>query len=94
MTSEDAGRFFDRFLEPLWTVMPSASLYLRAFSIRARYRYGFYDSLIIAAALEAGCRRLLTEDMQAGQTIEGLTIENPFAGVRRALQARVAGEPS
>jgi len=79
VTPDDAGRFFDRFLEPLWTVMPSGALYLRALSIQSRYGYHFYDSLIIAAALDAGCKRLLTEDMQAGQTIEGLTIENPFA---------------
>jgi len=78
ITPEDAGLFFQRFLEPLWTVMPSSSLYLRALSVRARYGYSFYDSLIIAAALEAGCRRLLSEDLQAGQRINGLTIENPF----------------
>ena len=75
----DAGRFFDRFLQPLWTVMPTAELYRRALAIQARYRYHFYDSLIIAAALEGGCARLLTEDMQHGQVIDGLTIENPFA---------------
>ncbi len=40
----------------------------------------FYDSIIVAAALEAGCRRLYSEDMQHGQRIHGLTIENPFAG--------------
>jgi predicted nucleic acid-binding protein len=34
--------------------------------------------LILAAALESGCRRLLTEDLQNGQQIEGLSIENPF----------------
>jgi predicted nucleic acid-binding protein len=77
----DAGHFFNQFLDPLWTVMPSAALYRRALSLQARYGYHFYDSLIIAAALEAGCRRLLTEDLQDGQTVEGLTIENPFAGL-------------
>jgi len=81
VSAADAGRFFDRFLEPLWTVMPSAALYRRALTIQARYRYHFYDSLIIASALEAGCKRLLTEDMQSGQMIEGLTIENPFTRV-------------
>jgi predicted nucleic acid-binding protein len=79
VTPDDAGRFFERFLEPPWTVMPSGALYARALSIQARYRYHFYDSLIVAAALTAGCRSLLTEDMQAGQIIDGLTIENPFA---------------
>ena len=37
-----------------------------------------YDSLVIAAALDAGCTRLYTEDLQDGQRIESLTIENPF----------------
>ena len=37
-----------------------------------------YDSLIIAAALRAGCSILYSEDLQHGQTIEQLTIRNPF----------------
>ena len=43
--------------------------------------HGFhvYDSLIVAAALEAECDQLLTEDLQAGRRIEGLAIVNPFA---------------
>jgi predicted nucleic acid-binding protein len=43
-----------------------------------RYGYSVYDGLIIAAALEGGCTRLCSEDMQHGQVIEGLRIENPF----------------
>ena len=39
----------------------------------------FYDALIAAAALEAGCDKLLSEDMQDGRVIPGLTIVNPFA---------------
>jgi predicted nucleic acid-binding protein len=39
----------------------------------------FCDSLIIAAALEAGCARLLTEDLEDGQVIETVTVTNPFA---------------
>ena len=38
----------------------------------------FYDALIVAAALEAGCDTLLTEDMQDGRVIQGLTICNPL----------------
>jgi predicted nucleic acid-binding protein len=59
--------------------MPSTALYIRAVEVRTRYRYSFYDSLIIAAALEAGCTRLYSEDLQHGQRIERLTIVNPFA---------------
>lgn len=78
-TPEQARRFLDKVLVPLWRVMPSAALYRRALDIQARWRFGFYDSLIVAAALEAGADRLLSEDLQHGQRIEGLAIENPFA---------------
>ena len=46
--------------------------------IAERYGFAFYDSLIVAAALEAGCKRLLSEDFQHAQRIDGLRIENPF----------------
>ena len=75
----NARRALDDVLLPLWTVSPSADIYHRALDLRDRYRFGFYDSLIIAAALTSGCVRLLSEDLQHGQRIEGLTIHNPFA---------------
>ncbi len=40
----------------------------------------FYDALIVAAAIEAGCDTLYTEDLQDGRSIGGLTIRNPFIG--------------
>jgi predicted nucleic acid-binding protein len=78
MTAEDAGRFLEQVLGPLWRIYPSLALHRRALGVQARYRYSFHDSLIVAAALDAGCRRLYSEDLQDGQRIEGLTIENPF----------------
>jgi len=52
---------------------------LKACTIAERYQYSFYDSLIIAAALEAGCQILYSEDMQHNMMIKGqLTIYNPF----------------
>jgi len=42
-------------------------------------RLSFWDSLIIAAAASAHCTELLTEDLQPGQTIRGVTVRNPFA---------------
>jgi predicted nucleic acid-binding protein len=44
------------------------------------YGYHIYDSLILAAALDAKCNLLYSDDMQDGQTIDSLTIRNPFAG--------------
>ena len=44
-----------------------------------KYQYSYYDSQIIAAALQCGCKTLYSEDMQEGQVIENsLTIVNPF----------------
>lgn len=49
--------------------------------IAERFGFRIYDSVILAAAIEAGCTTLLSEDMHDGQTIAGLTIRNPFAGL-------------
>jgi predicted nucleic acid-binding protein len=53
-----------------------------ALAIAQRDVLSLYDALIVASALEAGCVRLLTEDMQDGRIIaRRLTISNPFAAV-------------
>ena len=75
----DARRFLDSILAPLWRVMPSQALYERGLDLRERYSLGFYDALIVAAALEGGCTRLWSEDMQDGLRVGRLTIRNPFA---------------
>jgi predicted nucleic acid-binding protein len=55
-----------------------------AVRIAQRYGFHFYDSLIVAAAIGAGCTTLYSEDMQDGQTIGTVTIRNPFApGIKR-----------
>ncbi len=52
---------------------------ISAITVMERYRFSFYDSLIIATALEASCTTLYSEDMQHGQLIENkLLIINPF----------------
>ena len=77
-TADDARQLLDRVLIPLWRVNPTQMLYRRGLDLQARYQFSFYDSLIVAAALEAGCKTLLSEDLQHGQRIEQLTINNPF----------------
>lgn len=50
-----------------------------ACGIASRYKYSFYDSLILSASLECACATLFTEDLATGQVIEGkLGIVNPF----------------
>ncbi len=78
MSREDARLALQSVLAPLCRVQPSLALYTHALDLQERYKFSFYDSLIVAAALEAGCARLLSEDLQHGQRIDGLTIKNPF----------------
>lgn len=78
MGAGDAARYLASTLEPLWRIQPSAALFQSGLSIQARYQFGFYDSLIVAAALSGGCSRLYSEDLQHGQRIDGLVVENPF----------------
>ncbi len=52
-----------------------------AFRIEDESRIGFWDALIVAAAVKSGATRLLSEDLNPGQKIAGLRIENPFAAV-------------
>jgi predicted nucleic acid-binding protein len=46
--------------------------------IAERYKFSIYDSMLIAAALQAGCTTFYSEDLQHSQVIDGLTIRNPF----------------
>ena len=78
LDNASARAYLDHVLAPLLRVPSSIDLYHRGLDVQARYRFGFYDALIIAAALEAGCTRLYSEDMQDGQRIDTLTIEDPF----------------
>lgn len=50
----------------------------RAWALKEKYKYGYWDSLILASALECGCSILYTEDLQDKQIIENLTIINPL----------------
>ena len=50
-----------------------------ALKIAAKYGYNIYDALILAAALDAGCDTVYSEDMQDGQKIGPISIRNPFA---------------
>lgn len=70
-------------LAPIMTickVLPiTVETHKRGLRIAERYRFAVYDALIIAAALDAGCSTLYTEDLQDGQVIDDvLTIRNPF----------------
>jgi predicted nucleic acid-binding protein len=60
-------------------IMPlTADTHAAALGFAREHGLAFYDALIVAAATEAGCDTLYSEDMQHGRAIAGLTIRNPF----------------
>jgi predicted nucleic acid-binding protein len=79
MSSVDAEQYLSTTFRPLLAVHSSLALYGEALRIGARFRLAWYDSLIVASAIEGKCDLLYSEDFQDGQKIESVTISNPFA---------------
>jgi len=66
----------------IWCVDVTSADVAAAFRIEDEAKIGFWDALIVASASKAGAARLLSEDLNAGQTIAGVLIENPFSALR------------
>jgi predicted nucleic acid-binding protein len=79
MNVAEAEQYLITVFRPLLAIHSSPALYVEALRIGEKYHFSWYDSLIVAAALEAECSLLYSEDLQHGQKIEDLRIENPFA---------------
>lgn len=78
LTTADLRTYIAKVMQPIWAVYSSAQLIQTALDIRERWRFGFYDALIVSSALEASCPVLFTEDLQHGQKVYDLEIINPF----------------
>lgn len=59
-------------------VVHDAVLLDRTWELLDRYSLSFWDAAVIAAAIEANCSHVLTEDMQHGQDFAGISVLNPF----------------
>jgi predicted nucleic acid-binding protein len=78
LTEEAAVALVRRF-SGLRTVAIDPSLVASGIAISRERRIAYWDGLIVAAAKAGGCGRLLTEDLDAGSVIAGVSVENPFA---------------
>ncbi|WP_295445020.1 hypothetical protein [uncultured Thiodictyon sp.] len=59
--------------------MPGSFIDSNVVLVAQRFGFSYYDSLIVAAAQEAGCDTVYSEDLQHGQVVgPGLTVVNPF----------------
>jgi predicted nucleic acid-binding protein len=66
----------------IWCGVTTASDIATAFRIEDESRIGFWDALIVASAAKSGAARILSENLNARQTIAGIRIENPFVQAR------------
>lgn len=66
-------------LESLTVICPDPSMVRRAVELKTLFQLSFWDASIIAAAESAGCRHLISEDLNGGQAFGGIRVVNPFA---------------
>jgi predicted nucleic acid-binding protein len=59
-------------------VVADIDTHTQGLDIAERYKFSVYDSMLVSAALKAGCTTFFTEDLHHGQKIGGLTVRNPF----------------
>lgn len=78
MSPADAWRYLDAVFRRMGNVASSAELVSDAIGLHDRHRLSWYDCLIVAAALQAQCAILYSEDLQHGRSFGQLRVENPF----------------
>jgi predicted nucleic acid-binding protein len=79
MEATDIGNLIREIMGVSEIAIEKTELIHSALKICDKYGYSFYDSYIIATAIDSKCQILLSEDMQNGQIIENrLTVKNPF----------------
>jgi predicted nucleic acid-binding protein len=79
MPRDQARRIAESYA--IWCGETTADEIIAAFRIEDELKIGFWDALIISAAVKSGAARILSEDLNSGQRIAGVLIENPFAGI-------------
>jgi len=64
-----------------WCIDTTHAEITSAFQIEDKWHIGFWDALVLASAIKSGAHLILSEDLNAGQTISGVLVENPFAAL-------------
>jgi predicted nucleic acid-binding protein len=76
----DTRDFISRIRDLLTVIPLTEPIHESGLRLAERYQFGVYDGMIVAAALEAGCEVVLSEDLQHGLVVDGrLRIVNPFS---------------
>jgi len=79
LSETETAALIDVFASTLEVARPEIETLREGMRLRERYGYAWWDSVLLATALEAGCSVFYSEDLHDGQVLEGsLRIENPF----------------
>ena|SRR5579864_374449 len=78
MSMAEAEQYLATIFGPMLSVHSSPALFAAAIQVNHKHRISWYDSLIIASAMEGECSVLFTEDLNHGQKFGSLQIQNPF----------------
>ncbi len=70
----------------------SSSVMLNAGDLATDHKLRIWDAVVLSASAKAGCRLLLSEDLQEGFTWQGVTVTNPFAAEKHALLTALLDE--
>lgn len=78
MQTIEAEQYLATVFRPMLAVHSSAGLFAEALRVQGQGKLSWYDSLIVAAAQQAQCGKLLTEDLHNGRRFGNVRVENPF----------------
>jgi predicted nucleic acid-binding protein len=78
MQTADAEQYLGTVFRPLLSIHSSQALYVEALHLQSQSGLSWYDSLIVAAANQARCELLYTEDLRHGHRFGNLQVANPF----------------
>ena len=78
--SKDSARSVVSSYVP-WRVETTPDEISSTFRIEDESQIGFWDALILSSALKSGATRILSEDLNAGQRVSSILVENPFFGI-------------
>jgi len=78
LSLEVAAATYGKLIQPLWRIQSSRELLSTAIELHQHNHISWWDSLIVGAAIQADCTRIITEDLEDGSVIRNVKIQNPF----------------
>ena len=78
LSVDEAALVYRQLIEPLWRIQSSREFLDTALDLHRRDSVSWWDSLILSAAIQGGCDRIVSEDLQHDRRVRGVRIVNPF----------------